>query len=198
MKKTMLSIIIILTLGTGFFSSCQAVFTFSPFSAFQRDPANLSEEQQKVWAESVLASGDAASMAEAYAIIAALLADNPNDPELNLLAANLAIGGSGLGSLLTALDTSGGTGTLDAALGTLDYELLGGVAAHVTAAAENGGAVSESQYVNAAAAIVMVEANDEGGLDNIDWDNPTAELQTALDFAELGGVDIQSLFSGGE
>lgn len=197
MKKTALVIFLVLTAAV-LFCSCQAVFTFSPFSGLQRDPSTLSAEQQMTWAESVLATGDTESMAEAYAIIQALLADNPDDPELNLLAANLAIGASGLSGLLTSIDTSSGTETLEASLETLDYEILGEVAQHVTTAAENGGEVSESEYVNAAAAIVMVEANEGGGFDTIDWDNPSEELQTALDFAELGGVDIESLFNGGE
>ena len=198
MKKTALIIFLIVTAGAVIFCSCQAVFTFSPFSAFQRDPANLPAEQQLAWAESMLATGDAELMAEAYAIIIALLAEDPDNPELNLLAANLAIGGSGLGSLLTSIDTSSGTESLETSLETLDYELLGEVAQYVTTASENGGEVSETEYVNAAAAIVMVEANEEGGFDNIDWENPSEELQTALDFAELWGIDIESLFSGGE
>ena len=195
MKSKPIFVVLILIAGVVVFSTCQAVFTFSPFSSFQRDPANLPPEQQVAWAESVLAAGDASSMAEAYDIIAALLADDPTNPDLNLLAADLAIGGSGLGNLLNSADFSSGTESIEASLESLDYSLLDDVAAHVSTASENGGTVTDAQYVNAAAALVMSEANSGGGFDSIDWDNPSTDLQQALDFAELGGVDIESLFS---
>ena len=74
-------ILMCLLIGLIIFSGCQAVFTFSPFSAFQRDPAKLPPEQQIAWAEGALASGDTASMAEAYALLDALLESDPDNPE---------------------------------------------------------------------------------------------------------------------
>ncbi len=176
-------------------SSCQAVFTFSPFSALQRDPDNLPPEQQVAWAENALASGDAASMTEAYALIADLLENDPDNPELNLLAVDLAIGGSGLAGLLSSIDPEAGMSSLDEALAGLNYTLLDAVDDHMAVVSAQGGAISSSQYVNAGAAIVASEANAAGGFDNVDWTTPSDNLQTAIDYAELGGVDIESYFS---
>jgi hypothetical protein len=64
-------------------AGCQALFTTSPFSFLQRDPANLPPEQQVTWAEQALASGDPAAMAKAYAVI-------KNRPDQVYLAASLA------------------------------------------------------------------------------------------------------------
>ena len=180
------------------FFSCQALFTFSPFSALQRNPENLPSEQQVAWAENALASGDTASMAEAYALIADLLESDPENAELNLLAVDLAIGGSGLADLLTSIDPETGMSSLDDALAGLNYDLLNAVNDHMAVAAAQGGAISSSQYVNAGAAIVASEANDVGGFDNVDWDAPNDNLQTAIDYAELGGIDIESYFSESE
>ena len=194
MKINLLVILFIVII----FAGCQAVFTYSPFSIFQRDPAKLPPEQQIAWAESVLASGDTDSMAEAYELLEALLEDDPDNGELNLLAADLAIGASGLGDLLSSIDLESGTDTLSDALDSLNYEYLDAVGDHIAAAAESGTEVSESQYVNASAAIVAGEANEAGGFDNVDWENPSEDLQTALDYAELGNVDIESYFSSEE
>ena len=195
---TRLALPVLLGAALVLFASCQAVFTFSPFSALQRDPSKLSADQQVAWAEDALASGDTAAMAEAYALIAAMLESDPDNAELNLLAVDLAIGGSGLADLLTSIDPEGGIDSLDASLSGLNYEMLGAIDDHIAAASGQGAAVSQSQYVNASAAIVATEANSAGGFDNIDWDNPSDNLNTALDYAELGGIDIESYFGGGE
>lgn len=178
-------------------TSCQRVFTYSPLSFMQRDPSTLPADQQVSYAENMLASGSAEDMAAAYALIQALLAQDSTNPDLQILAAELAIGGSGLGGLLSSLDTSAGLDTLNASLETLNLDLAGDVSGHVDAAVANGGTVSESLYVNASMAILANEANDAGGFDQINWDAPSAEVQKALDYAALGGVDMESLFGGG-
>ena len=80
---------------------CEAVFTTSLFSFLQRDPANLSAEQQIAWAEQALASGDPEAMAEAYELVKDR-ATGSSDPELTYLAGRLALELSGASALLTA------------------------------------------------------------------------------------------------
>ncbi|TFG63763.1 MAG: hypothetical protein E4H36_04800, partial [Spirochaetales bacterium] len=117
MKRTSLfrlvSLIVVLTLAA---VSCQRIFTYSPLSFLQRDPSSLSAQQQVNYAEDILASGTAEDMAAAYALIQALLAADPGNADLQLLAAQLAIGGSGLGSLMTSLDPASGVDALNASL----------------------------------------------------------------------------------
>ena len=70
-------------------AGCQAVFTYSPLSFLQRDPANLPPEQQVSWAEQALASGDPQAMAQAYELV-------KDDPDQAYLAASLAAELSGV------------------------------------------------------------------------------------------------------
>jgi hypothetical protein len=83
-------------------AGCQAVFTTSPFSFLQRDPADLPPEQQAAWAEQALASGDPAAMAKAYAVIK----DNPDQAYLAAsLAAELSGVPQALADAIADLDT---------------------------------------------------------------------------------------------
>ena len=68
-------------------TGCEAIFTYSPFSFLQRDPANLPLEQKIAWAEAALSSGDREAMEKAYK---ALKDDATGsiDAKLTLLAAN--------------------------------------------------------------------------------------------------------------
>ncbi|MDY7027356.1 MAG: hypothetical protein SVR04_03560 [Spirochaetota bacterium] len=79
-------VLLVLLLG-----SCEQMFTFSPLSWAQRDPANLSDAQKIAYAESVLGSGDADAMADAYNAI-----KDSSDPDVQLLASKLALGASGI------------------------------------------------------------------------------------------------------
>jgi hypothetical protein len=83
-------------------AGCQAVFTYSPLSFLQRDPANLPPEQQVSWAEQALASGDPQAMAQAYELV-------KDDPDQAYLAASLAAELSGvtqaLADAIADLDT---------------------------------------------------------------------------------------------
>jgi hypothetical protein len=179
------------------FSGCQNVFTFSLFSGLQRDPANMSPEQKQQYALDALASGDPETMAAAYDAIADLLAEDPENGDLHLLAADLAIGASGVGDLMNSLDPESGSGDMDSLLEGLDTEMLAGVDDHVAAAEAAGETPSNSQYINAGAALVADAANDAGSFDNIDWENDT-KVQKAKEYAEKGGMDIESFFNGGE
>jgi hypothetical protein len=178
-------------------TGCQNVFTFSPFSGLQRDPSNMSPEQKKQYALDALSSGDAESMGEAYDAIADLLADDPDNGELHLLAADLAIGASGVGDLMNSIDPESGSPDMDSLLEGLDTDLLAGVDDHVAAAENAGETPSDSQYINAGAALVADAADDSGSFDDIDWENDT-KVQKAKEYAEKGGMDIESFFSSGE
>jgi hypothetical protein len=70
-------------------AGCQAVFTYSPLSFLQRDPADLPPDQQVSWAEQALASGDPQAMAQAYDLV-------KGDPDQAYLAASLAAELSGV------------------------------------------------------------------------------------------------------
>lgn len=200
MKKGWNTVIIILFVAAAIILpiSCQRVFTFSPFSSLQRDPSDLSEEEQQRYALDALASGDAAAMAEAYDLIAAQLANDPDNGELHLLAADLAIGASGIGDLVGSIDPDSGFGDPDALGEGLDTDMLAQVDGHISQAEGAGETVSDSQYVNASAAIIFHKASEnEDGFDGLDWENDE-DLIRAKGYAENGGVDIESLFDGGE
>lgn len=177
-------------------AGCEAFFTFNVFSGLQRDPASLPLEQQVKYAEEALASGDIAAMQAAFPLIAAQAADNPDDPELQLLAADLAIGASGINDLIADFDPDTATAAdLNEALSSVDTTVLGQVEGYVAAAEAAGGVPSEAQYANAAASIVVQEANEAGGFENIDWDPATnPDIGDALTYAGNAGIDIQGMF----
>ena len=188
---------------------CQDVFTYSPFEAFQRDPSALPPEQKKQYAESALASGSVDEMNEAYTAIKDMADQNPNDGELQLLAADLAMGASGMGEItdsISELISSGTTedtaenpeqslDTFEKLIEDLDEEKLGAVATYVDVAEKAGTEIESSQYVNAGMAVAAKEVK-ETGIDNIDMENPSENMQKALDYAEKGGVDLESLMNG--
>lgn len=208
MKK----IAVVLLVLTGFtlgFSSCQQVFTYSVFGelGLQRDVANLSPEQQKSYAQGALASGDTDAMNDAYTALADTVAATTaaDDPELYTLAAELAIGASGLVDTLTGalsvVTEGGGTDDLTAIFDSiLDSDetiaLLDDASGYVEDLVNAGEDVSTDLYVNAAAALLIVAVDDAGGIENLDYENPPEELETAMTWAELGGVDFESLLGG--
>lgn len=199
MKKTAIVYGISIFLLSAFLllSGCQRVFTFSPFSGLQRDPATMSAEQQQRYALDVLASGDTAAMAEAYALVEAMLANDPGNGGLHLLAADLAIGASGLGGLVSSIDPESGFSDAAALTEGLNTGLLSGVDSHIQQAEASGQDISDSQYVNAGAAIIIAKAAEsEDGFDGIDWENDEDVIR-AKGYAETGGVDIEALFGGG-
>ena len=192
LRRAFLLILLIMTMV--FAAGCEAFFTFNVFSGLQRDPASLPPEQQVNYAEEALASGDTEAMKAAYPLIAQQAAADPDDPELQLLAADLAIGASGVNDLIADFDPDTATAAdLNEALADVDTELLGAVDGYVQAAEDAGGTVSQSQYANAAASIVINEADAAGGFENIDWDTDP-EIQRAKQYADNAGIDIQGMF----
>jgi hypothetical protein len=60
---------VLLATGLLMLAGCEAVFTFSPFTALQRKPADLTPEQRVTYAQDALASGDPAAMQTALEAI---------------------------------------------------------------------------------------------------------------------------------
>ena len=182
------------------FTSCQQVFTSSVYFWVETDMSTMSDEQKVSYAEDLLSSGTADQLGEAYAEIAALLGDDPGaKPELALLAADLAVGASGLGEAMSsALETVSSGGDVSADLlediNTVDLQ---NAVDMVTAAEDGGATLTAEQYTNAAAAQMLVVIDEAGGvesLDSIDPEDP--DLVQAQEWAEAGGIDIESLLSG--
>ena len=132
MKKIKFTVLAIITILV--FASCQQIFTYSVLEWAQRDPANLPPEQQIAYAETILTSGDTEAMADAYDVINDLLADNPDDVDLQLLAADLAIGGSGITDAIADLDLDNLDVSVETILEDIDLDLVAAAADHVIAA----------------------------------------------------------------
>ena len=198
-SRRIIGLSIMLTLmvtGSLLLSACQEVFTYSLLEGMQRDFSSLSDEQKISYAEDVLASGDADAMADIYDEIAAMAAD---DPELYLLAADLAMGASGITSIVDDILSADDPSTLVYAdiLASIDMTMMSNVADNVIAAESAGlSGISDEQYVTAAGAEILVwletPAND---ISSIDWTNETsaaasgAEIQNAYNFLVSAGQD---------
>lgn len=190
-------------------SGCQEVFTYSLFEGLQRDPSSLPPEQQISFARSALASGDPDAMADIYDEIVDLAAD---DPELYLLAADLAMGASGITNVVDDVLSADDPSTLDfnTVLASVDLVMLANVADNVLAAEAAGvGGVTEEQYVAAAGAELLQYVEDPANdLANIDWsvDPPTEsggpapqEILNAYSFLQSTGQDpaeFDDIFGG--
>ena len=194
MKK--LPVIIMVTVTILIFASCQQIFTYSALEWAQRDPADLPEDQQIAYAESILTSGDTEAMAEAYEVINDLVEDNPYDVDLRLLAADLAIGGSGISDAIADLDLDDLENSVETLLADIDLDLVAASVEHIEAAAAlDPDAVSEEQYLNTGL-ILLAQAAEEavddfGGLSTIsDGDLGWDTLVKANNFITSGGGDI--------
>ncbi|MBT3273786.1 MAG: hypothetical protein HN368_11555 [Spirochaetales bacterium] len=189
------------------FSACQAVFTYSPFTFLQRDLASLPAEQQENRARDSLSSGNTSEMAEAYVAVIALLADNDDpDPDLVLLAADLAFGASGITDVFTSIlqdpDSLTGAATeeLTGLLELLDLDLIAEGAVHVQNAATADADIADTQYIIAAAALLAGAAEKAGSFEDLATltavDDGYDELQDAEAFLEAAGAsDLLEMFS---
>ena len=196
MKKILVIIMVLVTILI--YTSCQQIFTYSVLEWAQRDPANLPEAQQIAYAESILTSGDTEAMAEAYEVINDLVTDNPDDVELRLLAADLAIGGSGITDAIANLDLENLDTSVETILASLDLTLVAAAADHVIAAeALDPTAISAEQYLNTGL-ILLAKAADEavggfsslGSIDGVIPDPGWDTLVQANDFIILGGGNL--------
>jgi len=182
---------------------CQAVFTYSPLSFLQRDPSTLSADAQKTYAEDALASGDAEAIAKAYDAIKALLKANPEDPELNLLAAKLGVEVSGVPGLIDQiiqgeLDLSGPDALKDVSdfinSSAVDPQAMIDAGTYYQAA-ESGGELTSTDYIMGSLGILLGAASDASGsttdLSSLEtpgsWDTAAQdEAQNAVDFLNTG------------
>ncbi len=164
MKRLSLFTMIILFFGVLF--SCQQIFTYSPLSWAQRDPANLPDAQKIAYAEFLLASPKATTedLVDMYNMIDALVDENPDDVDLQLLASDLALGGSGILDAIGEIDVDSFDGSaVEDMLAGIDLALVEASADHVVAAeAIDPEVISEEQYLNTGL-ILLAKAADEAG-----------------------------------
>ncbi|MFP4429621.1 MAG: hypothetical protein ACOCW6_10740 [Spirochaetota bacterium] len=195
---------------------CEQVFSTNLFSGLDRDPSKLSLDQQIVYAQSALASGDTGKMAKAYDALSDSI-EGTDDAELNLLAADLALGASDLQGVFDEIvevalgeetdlsnqdDLAAG---LDGSLGDVDYGYVAEAQAQVDAAVANGGAVSEEQYLLVTVGLIMQAADGEGSVSDLN-DGNTAAIEAwvtaANDDLEARGessdylTDLESFLTG--
>ena len=193
MKK--LQVIVLVAVTILIYTSCQQIFTYSALEWAQRDPSSLPPEQQVAYAESILSSGDTAAMAEAYDVINDLVTANPDDVELQLLAADLAIGGSGIADAIADLDLDNLDTSVETILASLDLVLVAAAADHVIAAeALDPTAISEEQYLNTGLILLAQAADEAGSFALLSTINTPAAGWTTLvqanDFVILGGGSL--------
>lgn len=151
LKGVLYTVLLAVLLG-----SCEQIFTYSPLSWAQRDPADLPDAQKIAYAENILGSGDPDAMADAYEAI-----KDSSDPDVQYLASQLAIGASGLNEaateILESLDTIDET-TLQSILDEVDDDmLLGAIAAMDAAEADSSTKenITAEDYLVTAAAILL-------------------------------------------
>ena len=190
-----------LVLLTALLSSCEQVFTYSPLSWAQRDPSDLSDAQKIAYAESVLGSGDADAMADAYEAI-----QDSSDPDVQYLASQLAIGASGLNEaaaeILESLDDIDDT-TLQGILDDVDDEMLENAIAAMDAADADSSTredITAEDYVVTAAAILLaadVDVTDPATYDNFDGatadKDSTDPYDKALYYLDEAGYTAENL-----
>ncbi len=147
-------------------SSCQAVFTFSPLASFQRNPATMTAAQQITYAQQALATGDPSTMKAAYDAI-----KSSTDPEVNLLAGQLAFGASGATDALTQaladVASGGSLPSINTVLQNVDITLATAGAVNIQNASSGGATVTDSQYAIASAAYIVVAAQQAGGFSQL-------------------------------
>ena len=167
-------------------SSCEQMFTWSPLAFLRRDPASLSEEQQIRYGRDALASGDRAAMAEAFDLL-----KDSTDPDVKLLAADLALGASGVDSVvaevIAGIAGGGDLATIvDDALSSFadaDVALILAAAGLIESASADA-APSAEQYALAAVGLIVAAAQDAGGAANLDPPPPGSDAETWVSQAD--------------
>ncbi len=151
-------------------SSCEAVFTYSPVSFLQRDPANMPTAQKITYAEDALASGETAAMQKAFNNIKELAKNSPDDPDINMLAAKLAVELSGVPDVVDQIvqgdiDLSSDNAEEEIAefLEKVNPELMVEAGQYYQNADSNGGDLSSTDYIMGAMGILLDAADDVSG-----------------------------------
>jgi hypothetical protein len=184
-------------------AGCEQFFSTNLLSGMRRDPKNLSFDQQVAYGQSALNSGDPDAMADAYDALSESLEDN-DDPELNSLAAELAIGASGLNDTVPDLvdaavegDFSNKTelgNAVNDVLDDVDYDYINEAAGQIDQIQANGGEVTEEQYLLVGAGLVMQDAQAAGGVENLDASSPSQTfVEDAVTDLENRGEDSELL-----
>lgn len=194
--------------------SCQQIFTYSPLKnipGLVPSPKDMTPAQQVSYGEQALASGDSTAMKTAFDALQQTLANTANpSPQTQVLAAQLAFGGSGatavVNQLLGAVASGGASPdlatlqtTVQTALAGVDTSTAAAGAQLLLAATSNpslpAGSITDAQLATGAAALIVSAAAQPGvGFQNLASvtaaSNPTA-YQALQDAATLAG-HIQS------
>ena len=187
-------------------TGCQDLFTRSAFSWAATDPANMSAAQLQTYAEGLVKAGDNEAMAEAYAaLVETLPATAAEDPELYLLASDLAMGGSGLPDAITeavsllpdfeTMDPTELEDTISDLINGIDGTLLAGsvdLFTDVSALSGTADTITEAQYTNAAVAqlfVIYQEAADPTAPSAITGDPRFTQVEA---WALAGGLDLDT------
>jgi hypothetical protein len=184
-------------------TGCQDLFTRSAFTWAAADPSDMSAAQLKTYAEGLVMSGDNEAMAEAYtALVDTLPDDAADDPDLYLLASDLAMGGSGLPDAITeavsllpdfeTMDPTELENTISDLINGIDGTLLEGsvdLFTEVSALPGSADSITESQYTNAAVALLFVIYQDTPDPADITADPDFAQVEA---WALAGGMDLDT------
>ncbi len=202
--KNRLFLIVMVVFMVVMLGACQDVFTSNAFFWYKADMANMTDAQKISYAKDLLSSGNKEELAAAYEEIKKMLPST--DPEVVVLAAELALASSGIDDAVAeALKQLGGGGgaadpvdAVNAIIGAVDKTNLD-EAVDLVAAAESmdGVTLTADQYANAAAAQVLVIIDTVGGAANA-GSIPTTDpgLQQAYDWATAAGVDLEGMLGG--
>lgn len=175
-------------------AGCEQVFTWSPFGGLQRNPANMSPEQQVTFAQDALESGDPDAMGDAFELL-----QDSEDPETQLLAVDLALGAAEIETTLTDLlaatmdeggDPEQALADALAGLSAEDLAMLDAAGDLLDAAAEEGEPTPE-QYAFTAIGLLAVAADEAGGLEELETVDPDSDAAATLDQA-IGFLEAAS------
>jgi hypothetical protein len=181
-KKSIVLIIVALLV----LSSCERVFTSSPFDFLQRDPSTYSLAQLLTYADDALASGNQAAMAAAFG----LLADS-TDPETQLVAVELAFGAAGVGPALTSMvaglvadgaDPEAVVAEAMDGFSEADLAMLVAAADLLDQSDETTEPTAE-QYAFAAIGLLAAAADDADGIGNLNPPPAGSDAETYVDQA---------------
>ena len=180
-------------------ASCQAVFTFSPLSFLQRAPSTLTVDQKVSYAEEALASGDREALTAVYDDLAAAASADDADPEVQYVAAQVALELSGvsgvLDSALEALAGGGGSqeellsGAADA-LQNIDTDMLEAAAGFLTDvdSAASGPDLTATDYFVGGVGLIL--AGTPEGADPIASAGENPNLDAAEQFLTKGAEEL--------
>ncbi len=197
MKRLSLFTITILFLGVLF--SCQQIFTYSPLTWAQRDPANMPPEQKIAYAEEALASGDPAAVEAAYDAL-----KDSADPDTQALVSQLAVSASGLDD---AIAEAVSTMTFDTTtIGDIDGTWLSNAVTAMDTADSGNASVTSEEYLTVAAALIVLAAQEPvngNDISNVNIlaatpDKNGTNVNKALYYATQAGYsnsDLNSMFS---